>query len=140
MKTRKAVPRVSDIYLLNDRLNQLIIKSLDPAAWRAPAPGPRARTIAAIFAHMHNMRRKWVRLSAPDLKLPPPLNRNICSQKETAAALAESAILCSELLTEAESGRISHFHRDGWAKPWHGTGPAMLAYMLTHEAHHRGQV
>ena len=43
------------------------------------------------------------------------------------------------MLDQAAAGHLSQFHRDGWAKPWH-PGPAMLAYMLTHDAHHRGQV
>src|SRR5437868_6799185 len=141
MKVRsgEAGQRISDIYLLNDRLNQLIIQQLDPAAWRAKLPGTRTRTIADILAHMHNVRRKWVRLSAPHLKLPPPLNRNTCTVKQASVALAASAVCCSEMLAEASAGRIAHFHRDGWAKPWR-PGPAMSAYMLAHEAHHRGQV
>jgi uncharacterized damage-inducible protein DinB len=36
-------------------------------------------------------------------------------------------------------GRIEKFRRDGWARPW-PVGPEMLCYMLSHEAHHRGQV
>ena len=41
-------------FAVNDRINQLLIERLSPHAWRAP-PAPRARTIAAIFAHMHNI-------------------------------------------------------------------------------------
>ena len=141
MKSRSAEPvqRLSEIYMLNDRMNQLIIEHLDARAWRGKSPGARTRTIAGIFAHMHNIRRKWVRLSAPHLKLPLALNRNNCKQKETSAALAASAVRCSEMLDDASSGRITKFQRDGWAKPWR-SGPAMLAYMLAHDAHHRGQV
>jgi len=36
-------------------------------------------------------------------------------------------------------GRIDKFRRDGWA-PALAVGPEMLCYMLSHEAHHRGQV
>lgn len=138
----KALPtqqRFSDIYRLNDRLNQIILEQLPREAWRAPTPGMRARTIADIFAHMHNVRRKWIRLSAPHLKLPPPLNRNNCTPKQSGAALAVSAECCAEMLDQAACGELAHFHRDGWAKPW-PPGAAMLAYMLTHEAHHRGQI
>jgi uncharacterized damage-inducible protein DinB len=137
--SREPVQQLSDIYMLNERLNQLVIEHLDPAAWRVKVPGSRTRTIAAIFSHMHNIRCKWVRLSAPHLKVPAPLNRNTCKQKEASAALAASALRCSEMLAHASAGRVTHFHRDGWAKPWR-TGPAMLAYMLAHDAHHRGQV
>jgi uncharacterized damage-inducible protein DinB len=130
-----------EIFLVNDRTNQLILENLDPQAWRAKPPGRHARTIAAIFTHIHNVRRKWLRLSAPHLKLPAQLNRARCTPKQARAALAESAERCSEMLAEALAGpgRAKQFRRDGWARPWPG-GAAMLAYMLAHEAHHRGQI
>ena len=55
-------------FAVNERINQLILDHMDPRAWRAKPAGPNARTMAAIFTHMHNMRRKWVRLSAPHLE------------------------------------------------------------------------
>jgi len=131
-----------ETYAVNDRMNQLILEHLDPRAWRAKPPGRGARTIAAIFAHMHNIRRKWLRLSAPHLKLPAPLDRTRCTQHQVRAALKESAMRCSEMLAEAldrSAGRVKQFHRDGWAKPW-PPGVAMFAYMVLHDAHHRGQV
>ena len=54
------------IFAANERMNQLLIEHLDAAAWRAKPPG-NVRTIAAIFTHMHNVRCKWVRLTAPHL-------------------------------------------------------------------------
>ena len=131
-----------ETFAVNDRINQLILEHLDPRAWRARPPNPGARTIAAIFAHVHNIRRKWLRLSAPHLKLPAQLDRASCTQKQARAALAESAQRCSEMLAEAlagPGGRVKQFVRDGWARPW-PPGAAMVAYMISHEAHHRGQV
>ena len=128
------------IFAANDRINQILIEHLDPAAWRTKPPG-KVRSIAAIFTHMHNMRSKWVRLTAPHLKLPRQLNRTRCTPQQARAGLAESAARCAEMLAEAlgGGGRVEKFHRDGWARPW-PVGPEMLCYMLSHEAHHRGQV
>jgi uncharacterized damage-inducible protein DinB len=126
------------IFAANDRMNQILIESLEPAVWTAKPPG-KVRTIAAIFTHMHNVRAKWVRLSAPHLKVPRLLNRAHCTPQEASAGLAESAALCVEMLADAGEGRIETFRRDGWAPPW-PVGLEMLAYMLSHEAHHRGQV
>lgn len=129
-------------YAVNDRMNQVVLEHLDPGAWRAQLPGDQARTIAAIFSHVHNVRRKWLRLSAPHLKLPAALDRARCTQQEARSALAESAALCSEMLTEAlakPGGRVTTFRRDGWARSW-PAGAAMVAYMISHDAHHRGQV
>ena len=129
------------IFTANDRMNQMLIEYLDPAAWTAKPPG-NVRTIAAIFTHLHNVRTKWIRLTAPHLKVPRQLNRTHCTPTQARAALAQSANQCSEMLAEAfgdSESRVTNFHRDGWAKPW-PVGPEMLCYMLAHEAHHRGQI
>jgi uncharacterized damage-inducible protein DinB len=129
------------IFAANDRMNQILIEHLDPAVWKAKPPG-NVRTIAAIFTHMHNVRTKWVRLTAPHLKVPLQLNRVHCTQQQARARLAESAARCTEMLAEAlggPGGRVQNFRRDGWAQPW-PVGVEMLSYMLAHEAHHRGQV
>ena len=134
-------PTAARIFAANDHMNQMIIEHLDPAAWTAKPPG-KVRTIAAIFTHMHNVRTKWVRLTAPHLKVPRQLSRARCTQQQASKALAESAARCTEMLAEAlgdGEGRIKKFRRDGWAPPW-PAGVEMLCYMLSHEAHHRGQV
>jgi uncharacterized damage-inducible protein DinB len=159
------------IFAANERMNQMLIEHLDPAAWRASPPG-KVRSIAAIFTHMHNVRAKWVRLTAPHLKVPSQLNRAHSTPEQARAGLAESAARCGEMLAEAlgdrdeegvKSGdippfaslrmghpdfvaprsgsgrRVETFQRDGWARPW-PVGVEMLCYMISHEAHHRGQV
>jgi len=129
-------------YAVNERMNQLVLEHLDAAPWRAKLPGTNGRTIAAIFSHVHNIRRKWLRLSAPHLKLPAALDRTSCTQKEARAALKESGARCGEMLAQALTGperRVETLLRDGWAREW-PAGAAMVAYMITHEAHHRGQV
>jgi hypothetical protein len=125
------------IFAANERMNQVLIEHLDPAAWgarvttaKAPtANPPRAtrknttRTIGAIFTHIHNVRCKWVRLTAPHLKVPRQLNRAHCTPREARAGLAESAARCGEMLAEAlgggkDEGRVEKFLRDGWGRPW----------------------
>jgi uncharacterized damage-inducible protein DinB len=128
------------IFAANERMNQVLIESLESAAWTAKTPG-NVRSIAAIFTHMHNVRTKWIRLTAPQLKVPAQLNRTGCTPQQARAGLAESAARCADMLAQSlgGEGRIKTFLRDGWAKPW-PVGPEMLCYMLAHEAHHRGQV
>jgi uncharacterized damage-inducible protein DinB len=146
IKRQPIVPRqlgraAVEIFAANERMNQMVLEHLDPAAWKASPPG-KVRTIAAIITHMHNMRLKWVRLTAPHLKVPRQLNRTHSTMEQARAGLAESAEQCAEMLAEAlgdGEGRIERFLRDGWARPW-PAGVEMLCYMLSHEAHHRGQV
>ncbi len=140
VRTQQLGRTAAQIFAANDRMNQVLIEQLGPAAWKAIPPG-KTRTIAAIFTHMHNVRTKWVRLTAPHLKVPPQLNRARCTPQQVRAGLADSAARCAEMLAEAldGEGRIDKFRRDGWAQPW-PVGVEMLCYMLSHEAHHRGQV
>ena len=56
-------------------------------------------------------------------------------------ALAESAARCCDMLAGALARPgypVGIFRRDGWARPW-PAGAAMVAYMISHDAHHRGQ-
>jgi uncharacterized damage-inducible protein DinB len=145
------------MFAANDRMNQILIAHLDPAAWKAKLAlstraeggtrqGGNTRTIAAIFTHMHNVRTKWVRLTAPHLRVPAQLSRTRSTPEQARAGLAQSAARCAQMLAEAlgaGDGGIQKFSRDGWAQPWligRPAGPEMLCYMLMHEAHHRGQV
>jgi uncharacterized damage-inducible protein DinB len=136
----QARPTAAQIFAANDLMNQAIIEHLDPAVWNATPPG-KVRSISAIFTHVHNVRTKWIRLTAPHLKVPTQLNRTHCTPQQASAALAESAARCAQMLAEAldGGGQVKTFVRDGWAQPW-PVGVEMLCYMIAHEAHHRGQV
>jgi uncharacterized damage-inducible protein DinB len=134
-----------ETYAANDAMNQLILELLDPLAWRMQLPGTKAggRTIAAIFAHVHNARLKWLKGSAPHLKCPPPLNPYRCTMKQAAAAHRKSAAQCLLMLKDALSAaphrRVTKFYRDSWMPTWRAGG-TMFTYMFAHEAHHRGQI
>ena len=143
------------IYAINDAMNQLLLSHLDPRAWRATPPGPErnnklqknrtrsGRTIAAIFAHMHSCRVRWLKNSAPHLQRPAPLDPYRCTKKQAAAAHKKSAAQCLRMLTDALSDdpnrRVTEFVRDSWMPIW-PAGASMWAYMFSHEAHHRGQI
>jgi len=84
------------IFAANDRMNQVLIEHLDPTAWKAKPPTAKppgkARSIAAIFTHMHNVRCKWVRLTAPHLKIATQLNRAHCAPQQVLAVMENSLL------------------------------------------------
>ena len=135
-----------ETYAVNNAMNQLLLAYLDLRAWRAQLPGAKGnggRTIAAIFAHLHNSRLVWLKNSAPHLRCPAPLDPYRCTMKQAAAAHTRSAEQCLRMLTEALSGdpqrKVKKFSRGSWARVW-PSGASMFAYMFSHEAHHRGQI
>jgi len=141
---------VLETYSINDAMNQLLLNHLHAKAWRATPLGPggtkktrNGRTIAAIFAHLHNCRLVWIKNSAPHLKCPAPLDPARCTKKQAQAAHQKSAAQCLRMLTDALSEnpnrRVTQFNRGAWAPVW-PAGAAMFAYMFSNEAHHRGQI
>jgi len=132
-------------YAINDAMNQLLLSRLDPRAWRAEPPGQKrnGRTVAAIFAHLHNNRLTWLKNSAPHLKCPAPLDPDRCTMKQAAAAHKKSATQCLRMLKDGLSDdpkrRVTKFSRGSWAPTW-PSGATTFAYVFSHEAHHRGQI
>jgi uncharacterized damage-inducible protein DinB len=134
-----------ETYATNDAMNQLILSHLDARAWRAQPPGKNGggRTIATIFAHLHNNRLSWLRNSAPHLTCPPQLDPDRCTMKQAAAAHRRSASQCLRMLSDALSAapnrRVAKFSRGSWSQTW-PAGGTLFAYMFSHDAHHRGQI
>jgi uncharacterized damage-inducible protein DinB len=134
-----------ETWAASEAMNQHLLKHLDAKAWRAELKGPSGdggRTIAEMFAHMHNVRVHWLEYNAPHLKRPAMLDVRRCTMKQAAAALKKSGAACGEMLADAfVSGpgrKVTKFAR-GWGRKW-PAGGTMFGYMFGHEAHHRGQV
>ena len=128
------------IFAANEHMNEVLIERLDPAVWRASPPG-KVRTIAAIFTHVHNVRTKWVRLTAPHLKVPRQLTARIArrSRRVRDWPRAPFAVRRCWLRRSMAGAALRCFTGTAGPRPW-PVGMEMLCYMISHEAHHRGQV
>ena len=117
----------------NERLNQFLLEQLDPGLWRADPPQGIGRTIAAIVAHVHNVRHMWLVVSARGHPAPAKLERSKVTLAEARKALAASARALHGLLERAlgDGGHVKDFKPDV---------AGFLGYCISHEAHHRGQV
>jgi len=114
----------------NSRITQYLIENVSPEAWAAKTPDGKGRTIAAIAAHIHNVRLMW--LKAAGAQIPAKLEES-ATVRETLNALGESHEALARLLgTALESG--------GQVKGFKPDAASFFAYLVAHDAHHRGQI
>jgi uncharacterized damage-inducible protein DinB len=118
-------------YATNDRINRYLIENLADEVWRAEPP--KGRTIAAIVAHMHNVRLMWLKSAAPGSAIPEQLDRHEVTAKQALAALEKSHSAIAAVLETALAG-------DGRVRSFRPDAAGFLAYLISHDAHHRGQI
>ncbi len=122
-----------DAYAVNERMNQFLLENLDEKAWRAEPPGGTGRTIAAIVAHIHNVRHMWLSVSAKGSEIPEKLDRSTVTLAQARRALAKSGEAMRGLFESSLSG-------GGRVKDFPPGVVAFFAYSISHDAHHRGQI
>src|ERR1700745_154204 len=118
---------------INDRINQYMLDNLPADAWRAEPPEGKGRDIAAIVAHIHNVRVMWLKACAKDSIIPDQLDRHTVTVAQAKKGIQQSRAALSAVLKSAleSDGRIKGF------KPDVG---AFFGYLIAHDAHHRGQI
>lgn len=124
---------IIDTWNINNRINLYMLDAIAPAALNDIAAS-KGRTVAQQFAHLHNVRLMWLKVSGPEF-----IEGIDKIEKETAAdkklltrCLKDSGKAMESVLKKAlAEGKVKGF------KP-HIT--AFLGYVVAHESHHRGQI
>jgi uncharacterized damage-inducible protein DinB len=116
----------------NNRINQYLIDNLPPAAWTAKPPEGKGRTVAAMVAHMHNVRVMWLK-AAKAKEIPAQLDRSTVTPGQAMRGLESSRHALSVVISEALTG-------DGRVRGFRPDVAGFLGYLIAHDAHHRGQI
>src|SRR6516165_7048211 len=113
----------------NQRINQYLIGNLPAEAWRAEPPNGKGREIAAIVAHMHNVRVMWLKAAAKGSKVPDQVDRHSVNPPQAKKALNQSRDALLALMKAAieSDGRVKSFKPDI---------AAFFGYLIAHDAHH----
>ncbi len=119
-----------ETWAINDRINRYMLDAIAPEALGAkPAKG---RSIAEMFAHIHNVRIDWLKSGDPTLLAGlAKLEKDGLARELLDEAIAASGAAIAELVARGlETGRIKGF------KP-HPT--AFVGYMVAHDSYHRAE-
>lgn len=113
------------------RVTELVVEAVPDEHWHAPPP-QKGRTIAAIVAHIYGLRRTFTKMAG--VKVSPTLRSTTATKEEALDRLAENRAALVQLFAtaiEERRGRIPGMPR---------RTAMMMAYLMQHDAHHRGQV
>lgn len=121
-----------DSFNTNHRITQYLIENLAAPAWNEKPPGGKGRTIAAIVAHMQNVRVMWLKAAKAE-EIPEQLDRAPVTPKEAIEALEKSRHALSVIIGRAASG-------DGRIRGFRPDVAGFVGYLIAHDAHHRGQI
>jgi|SRR5581483_1923166 len=120
-----------ETWRIHDRINRYLLDAIEPEALTLSLK-EKGRTVAALFAHMHNVRLMWLKPAAPALLQGLEKLDDSATKAQLKTALERSGEAIANLLQQsASTGKVKSFKR--------GVVPFM-GYLISHESHHRGQI
>lgn len=131
---------ILEAWRLHEEINHFLLDSIPAEGLLAVpllkggTPG-KGRTVARVFAHMHEVRLARVGPAVPSLVGEMPrFERGV----EPGTADLKTALLASSAAVEALLSRTSTSGEpvSGFKRP----AAVLLAYLVSHESHHRGQI
>ena len=125
---------LAETWAIGARVSRYLLDGV-PTTMLGGSPSGKGRTVRDQFAHLHDVRLLWLKAARPDLMdgLEKIGSGSTADHATLAAALSASAAAIERLVTEADAG-------DGRVKGFKPHVTAFVGYLLSHEAHHRGQV
>ncbi len=135
MSDQPLLDQVLNAWRMHNGINVLLIQSVPHKGFLAVPLASRGRNVGEQLAHMHKVRMHWLRYNGIKLGLGlPRLRKGVSpSRAQLKAAVRASGKAVEAFLRQRleEGGKIRLFQ---------GKPARWMAYLISHESHHRGQI
>jgi uncharacterized damage-inducible protein DinB len=119
---------------IHNRINLFLLDAIEPAHLK-DVGATKGRSVGEQLAHIHNVRLMWLKAAAPEL-----MKKQTKIEKEDAT---KKDLLRRSLVNSSEAIRIllkTSLDSGGKIRGFKPHAIAFLAYLISHESHHRGQL
>jgi len=118
----------------HNRINLYLLEAIEPAHLKSYSAS-KGRSVGEQFAHVHNVRLMWLKVSAPELMkgLDKVEKEQANDKKLLSKSLDDSGKAIKSLLDHS-------FQNGGKIKGFKPHFSSFFAYLVSHESHHRGQI
>ena len=134
---------ILNAWATNDQVTAFLVERLGADLWEAKMPGAPRRSVRTLVSHIHNVRCRWIKTLGVEhgLAVPAQVDRYKAGYAEVHAALHASGIGVQSLLAFGcdRGGALPDSAQYVWRNLPLDVGH-VLAYLIAHEAHHRGQI
>jgi uncharacterized damage-inducible protein DinB len=114
------------------RTTEYLVTAVPRQFWHQPPPTGHGRTIAAMVTHIHGVRKTFARMGG--VSVGPALDRKDVTPSQARRALRQINDELTSLF------RDSLARGDVRVKGMPRRSINMMAYLIEHDAHHRGQI
>ena len=114
------------------RVTEYLVRVLPRRLWHQPSPTGHGRTIAAMVTHIHGVRKTFAKMGGAPVT--PSLDRTRVTPGQALRAFRQINGALTELF------RASLARGEARVKGLPRRSVNMMAYLIQHDAHHRGQI
>jgi uncharacterized damage-inducible protein DinB len=125
----------------SNRVTEFFFENLPDELWSEKIPGMPQRTIRMVAGHLHNARCMWIKMIGKEYAVKVP--KRVDRRQVTRIGLLRALKYSNQAIVRLLSASLEHRGKLKMDFPWSNIPPDALhfaAYLIAHEAHHRGQI